>query len=412
MNDDPHHQESGDHRGRDLRVVIAGIGIGAALMYFLDPRQGRRRRALLGDRVTHAARIMDRVPRVVAHDLLHRACGLLAESKRRLRDGSASDEEIIARVRAKLGRVVSHPHAVDSSIRDGHVVLSGPILASEVEPLLRSLRLVPGVHDVENRLTAHEESGNISALQGGVPRHGERFELFQDKWAPATRVVAGTAGAGLLAGGLRASGALGLLSALIGGALVLRAATNRDMRCLLGLGEDVRGFEVQKTIHVAAPVERVFAFWADFRNFPKFMSRVLEVEILDDSRSQWVVAGPAGWPVQWTAAVTRLVDNELVEWRTEPGSAVQHSGTVRFDANGGGGTRVHVQLEYQPPAGVFGHAVASFFAADPKSELDEDLMRMKSALETGRAPHDAAQRLSRRDGETDAEASAPRSILH
>jgi len=44
-----------------------------------------------------------------------------------------------------------------------------------------------------------------------------------------------------------------------------------------------------------------------------------------------------------------------------------------------------------PPAGAFGHAVASLFGADPKSDMDADLMRMKSMIETGRAPHDAAQ---------------------
>jgi hypothetical protein len=32
------------------------------------------------------------------------------------------------------------------------------------------------------------------------------------------------------------------------------------------------------------------------------------------------------------------------------------------------------------------------FGADPKSEMDADLMRMKSFIETGRVPHDAAKK--------------------
>jgi hypothetical protein len=36
--------------------------------------------------------------------------------------------------------------------------------------------------------------------------------------------------------------------------------------------------------------------------------------------------------------------------------------------------------------------VAALFGADPKSEMDADLLRMKTMIETGRAPHDAAQR--------------------
>ena len=56
-----------------------------------------------------------------------------------------------------------------------------------------------------------------------------------------------------------------------------------------------------------------------------------------------------------------------------------------------GGTRIRVRLSYIPPAGAFGHAVASIFGADPKSEMDADLMRMKSMIETGNPPHDAAR---------------------
>jgi uncharacterized membrane protein len=47
-------------------------------------------------------------------------------------------------------------------------------------------------------------------------------------------------------------------------------------------------------------------------------------------------------------------------------------------------------MSYTPPAGALGHAVARIFGADPKSELNDDLMRMKVFLETGRRAHDAA----------------------
>ena len=141
---------------------------------------------------------------------------------------------------------------------------------------------------------------------------------------------------------------------------------------------------------VAAPVERVFDFWTDFQNFPRFMHNVRDVRQLADNRSHWVVAGPAGVPVQWTAEVTRVIPGELIEWRSVSDSDVRHSGAVRFQGNGDGGTRVSVQLSYVPPAGAFGHAVATMFGADPKSEMDADLLRVKAALETKRPPADAA----------------------
>jgi uncharacterized membrane protein len=37
-----------------------------------------------------------------------------------------------------------------------------------------------------------------------------------------------------------------------------------------------------------------------------------------------------------------------------------------------------------------GHIVASLFGADPKSQMDDDLVRMKSFIETGKVPSDAA----------------------
>jgi uncharacterized membrane protein len=362
-------------------------------MYFLDPRLGRRRRALLGDRLAHARRVGARVARIAGGDLGHRIRGLLAESRRLLGNGEAADAKVTGRVRARIGRVVSHPHAVRLAVQNGRVVLSGPILTREVAPLLRSLRHVQGVREVEDRLTAYEKPGNISALQGGQPRRGERLDVLQEKWAPSTRVLAGGLGGALLIHGLRGGGALGLLSALAGGAMALRAATNRRASSLVGMGDGTDGFQAQKTVHVAATVDEVFNFWADFTNFPRFMSRVREVRMLDEQRSRWTVAGPAGLPTHWTASVVRVEPGSLIEWCTEAGSAVRHSGTVRFEANDNGGTRVHVRLSYLPPAGVLGHAVASLLGADPKSEMDQDLMRMKTALETGRAPHDAARRL-------------------
>jgi uncharacterized membrane protein len=96
-------------------------------------------------------------------------------------------------------------------------------------------------------------------------------------------------------------------------------------------------------------------------------------------------------PVQWTAEVTRVIPGELIEWRSVSDSDVRHQGCVQFASNGDNGTRVSVQLSYVPPAGAFGHAVAAIFGADPKSEMDADLLRMKTMIETGHAPHDAAR---------------------
>jgi uncharacterized membrane protein len=70
---------------------------------------------------------------------------------------------------------------------------------------------------------------------------------------------------------------------------------------------------------------------------------------------------------------------------------VEHAGIVQFEPMGTG-TRVQIRLSYNPPAGALGHAIAWLTGSDPKRELDEDLARMKSFVETGITPHDAAER--------------------
>ena len=163
-----------------------------------------------------------------------------------------------------------------------------------------------------------------------------------------------------------------------------------DFASLAGYGS--HGITVQKTMNFDAPVERVFALWSDYERYPSFMRNVRRVERVGGNGWRWAVAGPGGVPVHWEAEIVAAQPNRLIRWRSTPESEVRHEGEVRFAENGNGGTRLNVQLSYLPPAGALGHAVAALFGADPKSEMDADLLRMKTLLETGKPPHDAARR--------------------
>jgi uncharacterized membrane protein len=371
-----------------MNPIFLGGALGALAMYFLDPQQGRRRRARTRDKAVHAGKVLNEAGKVTARDTAHRVKGVWASTRKLLNHERVEDDVLVGRVRAELGRYVSHSHAIEVAAEGGHITLSGPILAEEVRPLLRCVRRVPGVRAVSDRLSVHEDGSHVSSLQGGQPAPGSRFELMQENWAPAARLAAGSLGAGLVASALRVRGTgLCALLGVTGGALVARAATNMSLSRLLGLSG---GITVQKVINVDAPVGEVFAFWTDYQNFPRFMHNVREVRVQDD-RSHWVVAGPAGVPVEWDAELVELVPDSLLKWRSLGNSAVKHEGWVRFEANGDGGSRVTIWLSYVPPGGAFGHAVATLFGADPKSEMDSDLLRMKTIIETGRVPHDAAR---------------------
>jgi uncharacterized membrane protein len=162
-----------------------------------------------------------------------------------------------------------------------------------------------------------------------------------------------------------------------------RAVTNLEYRHMVGAGGR-RAIDVHKTLTIHAPVEQVYALWTDFEQYPRFMSHVREIRRLRDGTWHWVVDGPAGAPVEWDAVITKQVPNKLLAWKTAPGVVVAQAGVTRFDTNPDGSTRVIVRMTYHPPAGAFGHVVATLFGCDPKHQLDDDLLRFKSLLEFGK----------------------------
>jgi len=360
-----------------------GIGVGAGLMYAFDPGFGRRRRALGRDKLSQLKNATADAAGVAARDMKNRSFGILAGARRFLFRAEISDSTLTDRVRAELGFLVSHPRSIEVAAHDGVVALSGPVLAREMDRLLRKIGWMRGVKAVENRLEAHESADAVPGLQGEpVGPSGARFDILQSNWAPATRWLTATAGSASLAYAIKRRDALGATLAIFSGALLARALSNLEWRRLTGIGAGDRAIDIYKTIHIAAPVEDVFAFWSRYENFPRFMADVREVRKIDERRSHWVFAGPAGAPVEWDALVTHYAPNRVIGWKSEGRAAVRHTGRVRFMQHPGGATRVDVRMSYNPPAGGFGHGVAALFGADPATRMEEDLLRMKNLIES------------------------------
>lgn len=162
-------------------------GTGAALMYFFDPDRGKRRRALVGNKAKHVGRIAADAAGKTHRDVRNHLHGFVAELDSLFDSGKVTDDVLEARVRSKLGRFVSHPHAVHVAALDGVVTLAGPILSDEFHPLLDAISNVHGVVNLDNRLEVHETAANVPALQNGRKRFGERTGPFKTNWSPTTR---------------------------------------------------------------------------------------------------------------------------------------------------------------------------------------------------------------------------------
>src|SRR5437763_799901 len=132
---------------------------------------------------------------------------------------------------------------------------------------------------------------------------------------------------------------------------------------------------------VDAPIERVFDAWSRFEDFPRFMPMVAEVRAVGEDRWHWVIAGPAGAPIEFDSVVTRRERPRLIAWQTVEGALVVHSGTARFRPTADGGTRVEITMSWRPAGGGIGEGVAFMSGLDPEQALRDGLAAFKARLE-------------------------------
>lgn len=380
---------------RTLAMLSAGLG--AAAMYYFDPARGRHRRALIRDQLVHSRHKAQHGLAVVGRDVRNRTVGTTASMRSLLHSPRVDDAVLADRVRAAIGRVVSHPSSIEVGAHDGTVTLAGPILADEAPFLIDCVRHVRGVRDIDDQLQLHSEPGNVPGLQGEPrSRPGRRSAFRQSNWSPTARAAATAVGSAAAVWGLNRSRPVSTLVSGAGIVLLGRALTNLGIGRMLGIGEERPAVQVQKSIRIHAPVETVYQTWVDFEGFPSFMTHVLRVRRLADRSEQerwrWTIRTALGLEMTFDAVVTEREENRMLAWHTEDGALIRHTGQVHFRANEDGSTTIDVRLVYDPLAGAVGHTLARLLGADPKRQMDDDLLRMKTFLETGKPPHDAAAR--------------------
>jgi uncharacterized membrane protein len=208
------------------------------------------------------------------------------------------------------------------------------------------------------------------------------------EWMPGMRNSAMIGGSLLGLYGLMRRSPLGMVLGLAGVAVLARGVSKNEALTNMMRGRSLgKTIDLEKTIVIDASPDEVYDLWANYENFPRFMSHVVEVRDLGRRRSHWVVRGPAGSEFEWNSVLTEQSRPHRLAWRSEPGAEIGHSGSVQFEP-WRGGTRVTVRMSYSPPAGAIGHGIATMLGADPKRQMDDDLARMKAIIERGSLPQD------------------------
>lgn len=214
-------------------------------------------------------------------------------------------------------------------------------------------------------------------------------------------------GGGFLAGaGVRRGGVGGAMMGLAGAILLHRGATGHchvygalgvDTAASGGAAAPARqpsatrvdteagGVRVEASITVNRMAGELYAYWRDFSHAPSFMDRIISVRVLDERQSYWTAEGPRGRTWDWTSEVTEDVPGRRIAWRTLPGSDLPNSGSVEFIPGRLGETTVRHTLQFDPPGGVVGQAIASAFHQMPEKMVQDDLRRFKTLMEAGLA---------------------------
>lgn len=186
-------------------------------------------------------------------------------------------------------------------------------------------------------------------------------------------------GGALVLYGLSQRSLRGALMALAGGGLVYRGVAAQKEA-----SDTNQTIKVEKTVTINSSPEELYRFWHDFENLPRFMKHLKFVKVYDEKRSHWIANAPLGNSVEWDAEIINDQENHLIAWASVEGADIDNSGFVRFQpAPGGRGTEVKVVIEYNPPGGTIGAAVAKLFGEEPEQQIGDDLRRFKQLIEAG-----------------------------
>jgi uncharacterized membrane protein len=178
---------------------------------------------------------------------------------------------------------------------------------------------------------------------------------------------------------------LALQGAAAGGLMLYRGATGicPVYKHLDKDTTDPQAINITEDITVNVPKDKVYAFWRELSNLPKFMKHLKSVEELDQGTSVWRANTPGGLvDLKWTAQITREEANEYIGWQSLEDAMIDNAGKVEFkDTLNGTGTELHIEIDYFPPAGSVGRGITSIFNGAFERMIREDIQNFKAYVE-------------------------------
>jgi uncharacterized membrane protein len=148
-----------------------------------------------------------------------------------------------------------------------------------------------------------------------------------------------------------------------------------------------RGVKFESSVIINRPAADLYRHWRDLENIPQVLDHISAVILLDEKHSRWIAQGPFDQHIEWQAEILNERENELLAWRSLPGSDLDTAGSVRFaELPSERGTAVTLSLKYDPPGGKIGATLSALFGRNPDQDLQASLRRFKQRMEAGESP--------------------------
>ena len=140
---------------------------------------------------------------------------------------------------------------------------------------------------------------------------------------------------------------------------------------------------IEGRITIQRPAEKVFEFYRNFKNLPRFLGDVMAIDETGARTSHWTIQGPLGIQAHWNIRITEVRANELIRYETVGSPALKTHWEIYFTPGATAGeTEVHEVVK--TPLGRLGRAALALIGKFPAEEVSANLHRLKEIMETGR----------------------------
>ena len=117
------------------------------------------------------------------------------------------------------------------------------------------------------------------------------------------------------------------------------------------------------------------------------MGHFATVTVKPDDHADWTVHGPVKTALRWETQIVQEEAGRYLRWYSLPGAKIPNGGSIKFaPAIGGRGSVATLEVDFNPPGGVFGKAAAKALGMVPQILAVKALRRFKSLAEAGEVP--------------------------